>query len=43
MRLGLDWGEVRIGVAACDPAGTLAFPVATVAAGPAANGALLAT
>ena len=43
MRLGLDWGEARIGVAACDPAGTLAYPVATVAAGPAANGALLAT
>jgi putative holliday junction resolvase len=42
VRLGLDWGEARIGVAACDPAGTLAFPVATVPAGPAAEEALLA-
>jgi putative Holliday junction resolvase len=33
-RLALDWGDVRIGVAACDPAGTLAYPVTTVAAGP---------
>lgn len=40
MRLGLDWGEARIGVAACDPAGTLAFPVATVPAGPRANAAI---
>ena len=40
MRIGLDWGEARIGVAACDPAGTLAFPVATVAAGPAAYGTI---
>ena len=38
--MGLDWGEARIGVAACDPAGTLAFPVATVAAGPAAYGTI---
>ncbi len=42
VRLGLDWGEARIGVAACDPAGTLAYPVATVPAGPAAEQALLA-
>lgn len=34
VRLALDLGEARIGVAACDPAGTLAFPVATVRAGP---------
>ena len=40
MRIGLDWGDARIGVAACDPAGTLAFPVATVAAGPAAYGTI---
>ncbi len=32
VRLALDWGEARIGVAACDPAGTVAYPVATVAA-----------
>ncbi len=32
-RIGIDWGDVRIGVAACDPAGTMAFPVLTVAAG----------
>jgi len=30
VRLALDWGERRIGVAACDPAGLIAFPVATV-------------
>lgn len=36
VRLGLDWGQARIGVAACDPAGTLAYPVATVPAGPGA-------
>ena len=40
--MGLDWGEARIGVAACDPAGTLAFPVATVAAGPGAQAAVFA-
>lgn len=31
VRLALDWGDARIGVAACDPAGTLAYPVETVA------------
>lgn len=36
VRLGIDWGGARIGVAACDPAGTLAYPVETVAAGPGA-------
>lgn len=33
VRLALDMGDARIGVAACDPAGSLAFPVATVQAG----------
>ncbi|SDE24006.1 Holliday junction resolvase RuvX [Auraticoccus monumenti] len=33
VRLGLDWGKARIGVARCDAAGTLAFPVTTVRAG----------
>jgi len=36
VRLALDWGQARIGVAACDPAGTLAYPVEAVPAGPAA-------
>jgi len=36
VRLALDWGDARIGVAACDAAGVLAFPVATVRAGDAA-------
>ena len=36
VRLALDWGTARIGVAACDPAGTLAYPVETVPAGPGA-------
>lgn len=34
VRLAFDWGKARIGVAACDPDGLLAFPVDTV---PAAN------
>jgi putative Holliday junction resolvase len=33
VRLALDLGDARIGVAACDGAATLAFPVATVPAG----------
>jgi len=33
VRLALDWGDARIGVAACDREGLLAFPVATVVAG----------
>jgi putative Holliday junction resolvase len=33
VRVALDLGDARIGVAACDPAGTLAYPIATVAAG----------
>lgn len=36
VRLALDWGDARIGVAACDAEGLLAFPVATVRAGPTA-------
>lgn len=35
MRLALDWGDARIGVAACDRDGLLAYPLDTVAAGPA--------
>lgn len=34
VRLALDWGDVRIGVAACDRDGVLAYPVSTVRAGP---------
>lgn len=30
MRLGVDVGESRVGVAACDPAGTIAVPVQTL-------------
>ncbi|MGQ0626018.1 MAG: Holliday junction resolvase RuvX [Sporichthyaceae bacterium] len=30
VRLAIDLGSVRIGVAACDPAGILAFPLETV-------------
>ncbi len=33
-RLAIDVGSVRIGVAACDPEGILATPVATVMRGP---------
>ncbi len=36
VRLGLDVGTVRVGVAASDPDGRLAFPVATVRRGPTA-------
>lgn len=36
VRLGIDWGQARIGVAACDAAGVLAFPVETIA--PASDG-----
>ena len=34
VRVGIDWGDARIGVARCDPDGILASPYATVAAGP---------
>jgi putative Holliday junction resolvase len=33
VRVGVDWGDARIGIATCDPAGLLAFPYATVPAG----------
>jgi putative Holliday junction resolvase len=33
VRLALDWGGARIGVAACDPDGVLAYPLTTVRAG----------
>jgi putative Holliday junction resolvase len=38
VRLALDWGKARIGVAASDPEGLLAYPVETVPAGPSALG-----
>jgi putative Holliday junction resolvase len=41
VRLGVDVGDVRIGVAQCDPAALLATPVETVAAGPASIPRLL--
>jgi len=34
VRLALDWGKARIGVAASDPSGILAHPVETIPAGP---------
>ena len=34
VRLAVDWGDVRIGVAACDADGVLAYPLTTVRAGP---------
>lgn len=30
VRLGVDWGDARVGVAACDRAATLAYPIRTV-------------
>jgi putative Holliday junction resolvase len=33
VRLGVDVGDVRIGVASCDPSGMIATPVETVASG----------
>jgi putative holliday junction resolvase len=33
VRIALDWGDARIGVAACDKGGVLAYPVSTVQAG----------
>lgn len=30
VRLGLDWGQARIGVAACDAGAVLAYPVETI-------------
>lgn len=31
VRLALDWGQARVGVAACDAHGVLAYPVETIA------------
>ncbi|GAB3623170.1 Holliday junction resolvase RuvX [Mariniluteicoccus endophyticus] len=42
VRLALDWGDARIGVAACDAMGVLAYPVETVQAGPQSLTRLLA-
>lgn len=42
VRLALDWGDARIGVAACDREGLICFPVATVRAGAAALAELVA-
>jgi len=42
VRLALDWGKARIGVAASDPGGVLAHPVETIAAGPDAIARILA-
>lgn len=42
VRLGIDVGTVRIGVAASDPDGVMAFPIATVARGPRAAHELVA-
>jgi putative Holliday junction resolvase len=33
VRVAVDWGDVRIGIAACDLDGLLAYPVGTVQAG----------
>ena len=33
VRLAVDWGKARVGVAACDPDGLLAYPVETVPTG----------
>ncbi len=30
VRLGIDWGDARIGVAACDYAATLSYPIRTI-------------
>ncbi len=38
MRLGIDVGSVRVGVAACDGDGILAYPVATLARDPDESG-----
>ena len=35
IRLAIDWGKARVGVAACDADGLLAYPVETVPTGPA--------
>lgn len=42
VRLALDWGQARVGVAACDPGGTLAYPVEAVPSGAGAIGRIVA-
>jgi putative pre-16S rRNA nuclease len=42
VRLGVDYGSARIGVARCDPAGLLATPLSTVPRGPGDLAALAA-
>jgi putative holliday junction resolvase len=42
VRLALDWGKARIGVAASDRDAVLAYPVQTVPAGPGAIAAVVA-
>lgn len=37
VRLGIDVGSVRVGVAACDPDGILAYPLATLPRAPEAS------
>lgn len=43
VRLALDWGDARIGVAACDPDGVLPYPVKAVRAGDCEIAELVAT
>jgi putative holliday junction resolvase len=43
VRLALDWGDARIGVAACDPDGVLPFPVKALRAGEREIGDLVVT
>lgn len=42
VRLAIDWGDARIGVAACDAAGVLAYPLETIPAGKQAEGRVAA-
>lgn len=42
VRLGIDWGDARIGVAACDAQGVLAYPIETVKADRDAEGRIAA-
>lgn len=42
VRLAFDWGKARIGVAACDAGGLLAYPVETVSVGGQSEARLLA-
>jgi putative holliday junction resolvase len=43
VRLAFDWGDARIGVAACDPDGVLAYPLKVVRAGDGEIAELVAT